>query len=265
VPKGQYVAIAARQLGIPVGLALVVVGHTSGARLLSVFVAKHMRRRGIGSALTAAACDAARHLRATTIDILFGTRIADFAGVNAFFAQAGWPPPEAVEFRLAGRADWVTRSASAFAPFLASVERRGYSHTPWVKINDQDRLCVRKLVSLIDYPNQNPMVWEANADPALSLALRRKGILVGWVLAENYLPNYIHYVCGWVEPELQRLGWLMAALFRVCEQQLRICGPHTTAVYETPSGNTRMVRMMKERLSPYTEWMDELMRSRRPL
>jgi len=258
IPGGRLVAIGASEAGFPVGLALGVVGKAGEARLLSIFVSKAWRRRGIGNRLCVQACGRMGEWGAESVHIQYSTRVADPVGLAAFFQHAGWPPPEPLEFRLAGRADWVVRAGPDYARFLQSVESRGFDATPWSEIDGEDRAEVARLVPHINHPNLDPALWDARSDPALNLALRQGRRLIGWVLSENQLAHgYIHHVCGFVGAEFQRQGWLLAGLFRVCERQCSVYGPQSIAVYETPSSNHRMVRMMKERLAPFTEWTDE--------
>ncbi len=253
----QQLAVGAFVGTQAVGLALVGMNRTGPARLLSVMVAADKRREGIGSALQDAACSHAGEAGKTEIEAHFGEH-KNRSAFRGLAAAQGWSEPTLLELRLASRADWPSRMPANWERFLARLRKQGFESTRWSDIDDADR---ERAFALVDEQTGVKIPFkdfEDFSDPGISIAIRRYGELVGYVLGETQedLP-YHHYTTGYVSQSLQKSGWLMAAIDDVSRRQEAIYGAASVAVYETVGNNPPMINFMKTRLRPISLWMNE--------
>ncbi|MEQ8832440.1 MAG: GNAT family N-acetyltransferase [Alphaproteobacteria bacterium] len=258
----RVTSIGAILEGRPVGLALLrhraAGGDAPGeTRMLSIMVSRGYRRRGIGWGLMQHAVSAARRAESRKLIAYHSNRTRDREVFEAFLAASGWTPPKLAEFRLGGHADWTERLTKSWDPMMRRLAGLGYAAEPWDTITDDDRAVADALVG--DRESFNYRTFEPHIDPAISLVLRRHGRLVGWIFGESpEVEGYHHYTNGYVIPELQALGWVVAGLHDVCRRQAEIYGPKSVAVYETVGENARMIGFMKRRLVPAGPlWVDE--------
>lgn len=258
----RITALGARVEGVPVGLAVVrhdirSLGRTdTHARLLSIMVAARARRQGIGSALLREAALAAGRGGADRLVAYHSSLMRDRAAYEAFLTANAWPAPTLAEFRLAGEADWFLRAPVGWGKMLDRLARLGYAADPWERVTADDLDHMDRLQAPKRFHHR---IFAPHSDPSISLVLRRHGAPVGWIFGETRPGEGVHhYTNGWVIPELQSLGWVIAGLIDVCRCQAEVHGPKSVAVYETFGGNDRMIEFMKRRLQPLSPlWMDE--------
>lgn len=233
-------------------------------RILSIMVARAHRRQGIGRALLDQADQAANDAGVPNLVAYYSDRMRNPDAFEGFLTASGWTPPQLAEFRLAGHADWTERARPTWEPMLRRFARQGYSATPWDSLTSVDRNRADRLVPSdwrFDY-----RVFERHCDPRISIVLRQHGDVIGWVLGENHEENgYYHYTNGYVVPELQKKGWLVAGVYDVCCYQVAAYGPKSVAVYETYGENPGMIAIMRRRLQPFTIWTDSRFVRRRAL
>jgi GNAT superfamily N-acetyltransferase len=263
----QRLAVGAWLDGAPVGLAFLSRPFGENEReLLSIMVSNGARRRGIGNALLAFTEELARDTGTRRLRAFHSTRLLALPAYEAFMRQAGWSPPEEHHHRLAGKARWALQASSEWAPFLNRLRGQGFSTSLWSDLTPSDREDIAALVAgqVTDAdPLFDPLLHEERrgALPALSLLLRQKGRVVGWLLGANGpLPGVFHYSNGYVAPSLQRAGWLIAGLVEVCRVQAESHGPDTMSVFETPSRNRGMRRFMARQVERYEGWTDTRLR-----
>ncbi len=270
---GTYEAIGAFDGDTPVGLALLqyppenAQGENDATRLLSIMVDIRVRRKGVGSMILGIAEDHARGAGASLLVAQHSAQTKGRAAFEGLLASCEWSAPTLLEFRLSGHADWTERVADQWRPMLNRLRRQGYSSTPWAEISEADRRDAKAIVDEgLAYPLLDFSIFEPEMDPALSIALRQHGKLVGWVIGES-LPTtgYHHYTCGYVCTALQPSGWLIAGVYDVCVLQLAAYGAKSVAAYETYGANTRMINFMRRKLSDVTLWMDERYQSSKAL
>lgn len=264
--SGQL-AVGASLDGRPVGLALLSRPFGEGERrLLSIMVSHSARRVGIGFRLLAHAENLARQHGTLKLSAEHSTRLASRVAYEALMRKASWSAPTDREYRLAGKALWAKEAARDWASFLARLRARGFEAVPWTALTPADREDIAGLVAH-ELPEAdrifNPLPRESRLDalPELSLLLRREGRVAGWLLgSRGALPGIVHYGHGYVLPDLQKRGWLIAGVQEVCARQVELFGPDTVAIFETSPRNDGMRRFMERQLDRYKEryqgWMD---------
>lgn len=263
----ERLAVGASIDGRPVGLALLSRPFgESERRLLSIMVSHTARRAGIGSRLLAHAEDLARRHGVQKLSAEHSTRLPSRVAYEALMRKASWSTPSDRHYRLAGKVRWAKEAARDWAPFLARLRERGFDASPWTGLTPTDREEIAALVAA-ELPESdrifNPLPRENRLDalPELSLVLRREGRVVGWLLgSRGALPGMVHYGHGYVLPDLQKRGWLIAGVQEVCARQVELLGPDTVAIFETSPRNDGMRRFMERQLDRYKDraegWMD---------
>jgi GNAT superfamily N-acetyltransferase len=259
-PSGVVrIAIGAGWGGYPIGLALLCLEPDEGRwRLWSIAVAPPWRRQGVGLDLMRKGEAEVRARGTQTLVAYHSSRMAHPGVYQALLSRAGWSPPVAGEHRIASRADWALPAAADWHRLVQRARSRGYTATPWCELDPDDRAAVEAIVSRgLPLPALDPFRWEQSAEPTVSLALRGKGRVVGWVIGqEDPETGAIHYPAGHVIPGFQRAGWLVVGMLDACRRQVDAFGSDSVAVLSTWAANQPMIRLIAERLGPRSLWTD---------
>lgn len=260
----EFEAIGATRDGVPVGLVL--LRHRSASAgvsnpdtvIVSVFVDRAWRRQGAASELLARAEQRARSAGSCRVLGHYASGNKSRAAVEALLARRGWSSPALLEFRLGTRPDWTERVAERWDPFMARIRREGFAATVFTDISEADQDAAQAVIDQgLPHPSLDYRIFAPHCDPAISVALRRHGELVGWVLGESNEPGLHHYTSGHVRPDLQRRSWLIAGIHAVSRLQCAAYGPDSVGVFETFGTNAPMVAFMQRRLGPTALWVDE--------
>ncbi len=260
----ERIAVGARLGDAPVGLAFYSRAFEDGAkrRLLSVMVSPLLRRHGYASRMLALGEALAVARGAQVLTATHSSQMPAVTAYEALIRSAAWSAPAEFEYRLAGKASWALQAAQDWAPFLARLETRGYGSTPWGEISQGDRERIAQMVEseLPEADRQfEPFTPEKKVGllPDLSLLLRRRGEIVGWILAsQGAMPGSVYYSSGYVVHSVRRAGWLVGGVREVCQRQAERLGGDTLSVFETSPKNNEMRRFMDRQLKPYSVWTD---------
>jgi len=258
------VAIGAEHRGKPVGLALISPQCSEqNRRLWSVSVAASHRCRGVAKSLLKVGEDAVAGMGTRMLVAYHSSRMSNLEAYERLIKSAGWSPPKELEYRAAARAQWVFDGMRQWQYLLRRLEQKGYSTTGWADRTAQDRTRISELVAdeATCPPHFDPNRWEGRAEPAISVAIRRHGDIVGWIIGERddrfHDERVYHYSTGWVLPELSRTGWLIGGILDVCRRQAEVFGPDSLSICETLPTNLAMRKFIWERLRPaYVLWTD---------
>jgi GNAT superfamily N-acetyltransferase len=253
---------------IPVGLVLLWQSPESPAetRLLSVMVHRLYRGKGVASELMARAESAAISQGATSLATSYSSRLPRRLDFERLLARCGWSSPEVSEMRTAGYAAAVAaemdRLETSHRPYLPPDAVIG----PWSSVTENERAEIDALVAEITFSAfLGPSLHEKIAHPDLSLVLRHKGRIAGWVFGERRSDDFCHYNCGYVVPQLRRRGGLIALIREVCRKQAALFGPQSVAQLSTTPKTPGMPRFMRERFAACALWYDEMWRSTKEL
>lgn len=242
----EMTCLAAWDEDAPVGLLLATPSETH-LWILSVFVAPHRRRQGIGLALLTHSEQEARRQNRIGMRAQHVNRMVCAAQWEALLIKAGWPAPKAEMVRITGRAAWAERDPGEWTALFARLHREGYSTQAFDDCTDADKAEIAAVGA--DAPERLRFDMALTPTPELSLVIRQQDRIVGWILGRDALePNHVHYPVGYVVPRLQRSGWLIAALVDICRRQSLLRGPDSIACYETTADNVGMRGFMERRL-----------------
>ncbi|MFN3429414.1 MAG: GNAT family N-acetyltransferase [Candidatus Sericytochromatia bacterium] len=202
-----HVALGAMDAGAPIGLALCGLHGAGHATLLSLVVAPSHRGRGVATALLRAldVC-----LRRRGVERVEGSYVADKPSTPALervLAKGGWAPPLPrmhifqAELAAMQQARWTQTALSA-----------DFEIVPWAEVgpHERDALDAWHAADAWIPDDLTPARHEADHEPLTSLGLRRNGRLVGWVITHRLDAETLRFSAGWVHPDLQMRGRLLA-------------------------------------------------------
>jgi len=194
--SGELLAVSAMAGGTMVGLAIAErsAQHPAQAAVCSLMVAPEWRRQGIGARLL-------RHLErfvvqqgAQALALRYHTSAARPSPVEPLLAHLGWPAPrtdfvllQSSAERLAGTG-WNTRFPIA-AP---------YALFAWADATAADLAAALSLGAPPELLPPPPHA--AGLEPAVSLGLRWRGALVGWLIAHRVDARTVRYSSLYVAP-----------------------------------------------------------------
>ena len=110
-----------------------------------------------------------------------------------------------------------------------------------------------------------PFDHEAGACLQTSMALRKTGRIVGWMICHRVDAIYQRYTCGYVRPDLMRLGRYFQLMVASTEP---IGTPECSAkipIYTVPSWHPRMLRFAERRMVPHALFHGETMGSHKTI
>ncbi len=255
--------IGAQSAGLPVGLALVSPAYGNAERrLFSVFVSSAFRQLDIGTMLIAEVERTARQAGTQKLVAFHSRGNKGYKNYEGLVRKAGWSEPELSEYRLGGRASWISEAEKDWEKFLVRAKRGGFNATDWTALTDADRAQILWLVEH-ELPEAdisfNPLNYDSpHFVPEISVVLRCGEEIAGWVLgSKGATENAFYYSHGYALPKYQRRGYLIVGMMEVCRRQVDLFGPESLSTYQTR--NPAMQRLMEQRIKPYSEWTDERM------
>lgn len=159
----------------------------------------------------------------------------------------------------------------AIARWLADPGR--YSFDPWSEPHDADQAALARLRRQPSFqPMMDPALYAATIDPACSLAVRRAGELVGWVLAVPLSGAMVasygervgrHYVSAYLDEPLWSTAALVAGYCIAFGRQVAAYGPQSLAMYY--STLPRMQALTRRRFAPFALKFSEILETCTPL
>ncbi|MBK1837293.1 GNAT family N-acetyltransferase [Azospirillum sp. YIM B02556] len=260
-----WVAVGATIGGLPVGLALGQAGD-GVARLLSLKVARSLRNRGIGRSLAAEWERTAAKAGATSLRAGFSDKLPQGAALAATLSAAGWTPPRLTQVWTMGEAARMVEAVARW-PSVAGRLRdpEGFSFESWRSPDVDDRAAIAALAAEPDHlPLMHPDLRAERIEPACSIAVRRQGVLVGWVLAERTdrvpIDGYrdrpaIDYRSAYLARHLWHTGVLVGAYWHAYARQVAAFGPTSIAMFGTIF--PRMMALVRRRFAPISLRVDE--------
>ena len=260
-----WVAVGATVGGLPAGLALGQI-QEDGARLLSLTVARSLRNRGIGRTLAEGWGRAAAAAGATGLVTAFSDKLPERAALAATLSAAGWTAPRLTHVRAIGEAAPMVEAVGRWPSLTGRLrDPDGFSFDPWRTPDADDRAAIADLAAEPEHlPLMHPDVRAERIEPACSIAVRRRGMLVGWVLAERAesvpLDGYrdrpaIDYRSAYLARSLWHTGMLVGAYWHAYARQVAAFGPNSIAMFGTMF--PRMMSLVRRRFAPISLRVDE--------
>jgi GNAT superfamily N-acetyltransferase len=250
----EPIGVVARADGAAIGLALAELPLDAAAdperapEVLSLFVRKDERARGIGTALLEALEGAvARRGFAELKAVYMGGRPGN-AALERVLDKRGWSAPAVRTVTLR-----FTPHGARSCPWYGRARlSRGDEIFPWTELRAEEREEIRRTQAAAIWipPGLEPWRHDAHGfDPVSSLGLRHRGRVVGWVINHRVSPSTVRFTCSYMRKDLGRRGRIMP-LYTEALRRLEESGC-TDCLFVTPVEFPTMVDFVKNRCAPW--------------
>lgn len=259
----QPVAIAARRAGEAVGLALcevpVEADDTQSPELLSVFVLPEQRRRGIGTALVAAAEEETRRRGLQELAAVYTTGRPTIEWLERILDRRGWEPAEP-------RSLTVRFTPDQALPVLASRAAESGRHGgfdgaleifPWSELtaDEHEEMWRSNHQRCWIEPSLEPWQFDRRKLDPSSVGARHRGRVVGWVLNHRVQPGLVRFSVSYLRRDLSRRGRILP-LYQASLERLRAEGS-PTCTFITPYSYPRMVAFVRRWIAPFATFVHQ--------
>lgn len=246
-PHGNIVAIAASIDNKPTGLALVKILEDRTAELLSLFVKPADRCQGIGTALLTSLEQELSLRGCTEIEIVYTTGHKTTEVLEHLLLKFNWTKPKPRKLVCK-----TTIYDIANAPWM-KISRlpRAYEIFPWSEITPHERLTLEQEQEQKPWiaADADPLEHEKNLEPLNSLGLRYQGRVVGWTISHRLNLDTIRYTCGYLSPELQKMGRFIPLLVNAI--QLQTAAKIPRGIWTTALVHNSFVGFINKHMKPY--------------
>lgn len=261
----------------PVGLALgtLLPGRTR-AELLSVAVASTERRRGLGGRLLKAWLTEAGERGADACRATYSESMPGRAAFEALLAGTGWTKPQASGLVVIGRVGKMVDEVGSWPGVSDRLATpRSYSFDP-LDLSLADIQAVERYLADPEAADMSgPFRLTDSLARDFSIAIRRDGQLVGWLLAAetrrslldaNADGTAIRYLEAYLDPAYRQSGIMVGAYYHCYSRQMALLGRESVAVYYTShESRPRMVALSLRRFAPIAERAETIVSASRGL
>lgn len=266
-----WIAMGAWWKGVPAGMALVIV-KDDVARLDSIMVSARLRRRGIAQALLASAC---REVVAAGLDRLetqYSSFLARRDAFESLLSRTGWSSPELIDIIVVGHARAMADGGGAWRPVQRAMrELVDYSVEPFAIAGAKDGMAVDALLASEPELGVPDPRADAATDPDISVTIRHRGALIGWVAAQRLhrsighgtliaeAPSYLYSGARLADGHHKAL--MLVAYYTSFSRQADAHGPGSRAVYRTHPRAAAMYAFTRARFEPMALHVEERLRA----
>ena len=216
------------------------------ARMTAVVVDPSLRRNGIGTALLRAGERMVAAAGAKQIEAWYDAQTSEVETLNGLFRKAGWQAP------LPGMLIVQATRRILEAPWACVSARPGDEVLPWAAVSPEE---LGALKGETWFPEAlGPFPIEPY-EPINSLALRRDGRLIGWMLTHRIGPKTVRYSRLFVHPDHRIHARGISLIVEAVRRQDRAGLPFGT--FGVRSDNLAMRRFVERRMAPWLESLKE--------
>lgn len=242
------VAIGARRGGEPVGLAVAgCFPDAQSAWLHWVFVAAPHRRRGVGAALLRQLEDGIGARDCRRVTALYHSGLPFASGLESLFGRCGWDTPRTVQII------YEIGPAVLDAPWMQRRWLRdGFSIFPWVEVTAEEREAIAQRQAAGGWYDEGVdpfMRPPERLEPHLSLGVRHRGQVVGWILSTQIAPQITSVEILFVSPEVRMSGAPLALIAEHTRRQVVDLGIQKT-MFNCDVDNAPMIQLMDRLMTP---------------
>ena len=259
----------------PIGLALgtLLPGRTQ-AELLSVAVTPADRRRGLGRRLLEAWQAEARERGAVGWRTSYNASMPGRAALEALLARTGWTGSRASGLVVVGRVGKMVDEVGTWPGVAGRLALpRSYSFEP-LELGAADMEAVERYLSDPEAADMlGPIRQAERLALDFSIAIRRDGHLVGWLLAADaHRPLLdttsdapaIRYLEAYLDPAYRQGGIMVGAYYHCYSRQMTLLGRDSVAIYYTShDSRPRMAALTLRRFAPIAERVETILSASR--
>jgi GNAT superfamily N-acetyltransferase len=240
----RILAVEAKREEEAVGLALAFIRpDRHSAKVLSLFVKREHRNRGIGANLLAHLEGIAKEQGCMRLSMTYFDSLPAAAALQKVLERSGWSPPELCFIELKAYGEFVVQSEWVWKQRPLP---QGFEIFRWTDLTEEDRQSIlRRQQEKPWYPrNFSPFKeerfepldrlglrdqsegdgWMINAfkedqfEPLNSLGLRYQGEVVGWMITHRVNPDTIRYTLFFVDESVRN----PSAVFMLVTESIRL-------------------------------------------
>lgn len=260
-PEGAYFAIGAKVRSQPVGLILAESQpDTNQATIDSIYVMPEHRQKGIGNALLEKMEQTLMHRGDCQANITYSFNLT-MPVLEKMLVQRGWSSGAAYSWRCTANAQTLKTFPLHRYPFPSA-----YTLFPWQELTSQERETIQQQQhNILKYPDiLSPFTEESRIEPRVSLGLRYRGEVVGWILGHRDCKDTIYYRSLFVRADFQKLARGYSLIPAALKLQLQI--PELTKLaFIVMQDNPQMLKLVRRRLSPYITAIEQYWRAEKLL
>jgi GNAT superfamily N-acetyltransferase len=239
----------------PLGMALAAIPLDAGdPELLSVFVARGQRSKGVGTQLVALMEDRLRALDHDRVRVVYMTGRPGIDAVERVLQKREWDKPH---FRMASvRLSFDTFKQASWLHRWGDI--RGYETVAWAKVTDEEKTDARRRHERAPWITDRLAYWIFDVDgfePVTSLGIRYHGELVGWIINHRHDEHTLRFTCGFIRDDLARVGLIMPAASESFE--LMASAGYAKAMFTTPRELGRMQEFIAKWVQPWADFVGE--------
>lgn len=261
-PAIQPLAVAGVVEGIAVGLVLAEtpVDGSGEPEILSVFVRRQVRRRGIATEMMAKISEEIRLRGHSAVNAVYMTGKPEIVALEKIFWMQGWAPPivRMVVLRLTpddlDKLSWMHWKRMP----------KGYETVPWSTVRPEEIDQLKTADEKEHWIPEDLRPWDldlSRLEPQTSMALKVDGRIMGWVLTHALNDTLVRYTSSYVHPDL----WRRCALLRLWRASfLRMKSTSfSTATLTTHARHPQMVSFIRKHVAPVVSFSEETRGTRR--
>ncbi len=260
---GPVFAVGCRVFGSPVGLILARREENRSASVLSLFVHKDFRNRGVAAALMERLEEELVDRGCTKIHAEYKMDAPCVPALERIFRKLHWENPEPYLLRCRLQGDDVHRLMRS--PWMSGYRLPSeFEIYPWIEATNDDRDDAGEIVRSLGLHGTvrflDPVAFDPlRFDPLNSLGLRHKGKTIGCTLTRRVGPGLMSYDWMFVAREFQRTARGPLLLAEAVKRHVAHDRDHPNVggVWSCYALNAPMVAFVKRRVGPYITHMDE--------
>lgn len=262
--RATHRAVGAYDGDRPIGLALAAIDKPE-ANVLSVFVGRAYRNRGVGRALIAAITREVIQSGNISISALIVGSNPSRPALDKALTAVGWPSLTFSQLNVAGRARSMAETGQGWTGGKRLLDRDDTTFSPWSSLGEADRVAIEALQQQPEaWFSGNPFRYSRTLVPELSVIVRRAGKAIGWIIAcpgrspladEPDTPT-IDYQSSYIDADLRQSGILLAGYWHAFTRLAETYGPESIARYW--AYGDRMIRISRNRFAPIALLAEEV-------
>lgn len=249
-PVQPFAAAAFDETGSAAGLALAELPLTGDnpPELLSLFVAREARNRGLGTELLAYLEGQVGRRGFAELRTVYTVGKPAIGAFERVLTKCGWaePTPRTLSVRLS-----VEQALSL--PWLERYRvRSGCEIFPWTELTDDERRALRLSQEERGWIAKDLVPWRYDAhgfEPLTSLGLRCGRDVVAWVINHRSAGTTLRFTCSYIRKDLGRRGRILP-LFSASIKRMRQAG-FSACTFVAPMRHATMVAFVRRWVQPW--------------